>query len=149
MRLIRNLVLAMINATLLLAAICLFLLWQLSGTVEKVAASFAGNLQVLEPVTTEIGGLRSDLAAMKADLATMGETAGGTAGASAARIEARLTTFGTKLDAVQTRIDNIASEPERLMRIGVETASKKAGETILNLSNCALSDDVQPETVNG
>lgn len=149
MKILKDLFLAMLNATLLLIAVCLFLLWQLSKTTEDVAAAFAENLHVLEPVAEEIGGLRGDLAALRTELGTLGDTTGEAAGAKTARIEARLDAFATRLDQVQTRIDNVAAEPERLMSIAVEAASKKAGQTLLGLRGCKPGGPVTPATVNG
>ena len=57
---LKDLALALLNATLLLIALCLFLAWLVSSRVDGMLATFASNLEL-------VGPLREDVQAMTAE----------------------------------------------------------------------------------
>ena len=61
-KVLKDLALALVNATLILVAVCLFLAWQLSRTVEGLLANAAGQLQVVEPLRARMAETRAELA---------------------------------------------------------------------------------------
>jgi len=69
-RALRNLGLALLNATLALVALCLWLGWELASTVKSITSDFSANLVSIDPVRDEIRDQTGELAALRADIAT-------------------------------------------------------------------------------
>ncbi|SHI86472.1 hypothetical protein SAMN05444000_103240 [Shimia gijangensis] len=127
MKTVKNLLLAMINATLILVAVCLFLFWQVSSTAERVAGNFAANLDVLEPVTKSVRGLTTEVATLRIELsAAQGQT----------QIAARIDALDAKLAQLQASMDKIVDTPDRLMITAIDAASDKATRTLIELRDC-------------
>ena len=59
---------AMINATLLLAALCLFLGWQLFASVGRLTDQLVDTGDSLAPIHQDLRGLKDDLGQIKATL---------------------------------------------------------------------------------
>ncbi|MFT5438253.1 MAG: hypothetical protein ACI9MJ_000111 [Alphaproteobacteria bacterium] len=53
-RTLRNLGLALLNATLILVALCLWLGWELASTMTSITSDFAANLVSIDQVRGEI-----------------------------------------------------------------------------------------------
>ena len=66
-----DLVKAMINATLLLVALCLFLGWQLFSSVGRLTDQLADTRESLAPIHQELRDLRADLGQVKAAIASV------------------------------------------------------------------------------
>src|SRR6056297_561264 len=66
-----NLVLALLNATLIIAALCLWLAWGALAAAERVSGQIEAAAQTVLPLRTEIVSLTEEIAAMRADLADL------------------------------------------------------------------------------
>lgn len=141
MKTIKDLLVAMINATLILVALCLFLLWQVSQSTERIASSFAGNLQVLEPVATNLDGLRREVGALRGDLAALtdGSTEFNTQAALA--LQSRANQLQQEMQVIGAGLRSIADTPDRLMVTAITTATDQASAGVANVLNCQ-----RPET---
>lgn len=86
-RVLRNLLLAMINATLILVALCLWLVWQLTSEVNSITDDVT-TLRPLQPLRDDVTALTGEIRGLRAEIAAAGdeldEGAGRCAGASAA-----------------------------------------------------------------
>ena len=140
MKVIKDLLLALVNATLLLAAVCLFFVWQISNTVERAAGEFADKLHVLEPVTAELGALTTEVAALRGDLDTLSQSSGDLASQTATRIQGRVRAIESQLAEmrgnVQTVVTNAKDAPEQLIKVAVTTATDELGDTLFSLRGC-------------
>ncbi|MEM8630853.1 MAG: hypothetical protein AAGF74_06440, partial [Pseudomonadota bacterium] len=67
-KVIRDLLLAMVNATLILVAICLFLAWRVSAAVGDVTERFAENLELATPLADEVQAMTQELKDLRSDL---------------------------------------------------------------------------------
>lgn len=137
MKTLKNLIVAMINATVLLIALCLFLAWQLSRSAENVVATFSQNIDVLAPVSAELRGLRDDLG----DIAAVTEQ-GATEGAAA--LAARIDSFEARIADIQNRLQEISDTPERLMVTAIDHSSQRIADTVNNIvydiAGCTSTD---------
>ncbi|WP_419739871.1 hypothetical protein [Ruegeria sp.] len=70
---LKDLLLALLNATLILVALCLFLGWKLASTVEDVTSGLSEKLQVVAPLRDEAQGIREQLSGLRSDLARIQE----------------------------------------------------------------------------
>lgn len=136
MKTLKNLLLAVVNATLILVALCLFLLWQVSSTTERVAGNFAANLTVLEPVTNSIQDLNTQVAALRGDLDALMAGSGDIAAQGALQVQARIDQLGAKIDGLQTTLNRIADTPDRLMSTAVSATLNKTADTLTDLRGC-------------
>lgn len=135
---LKDLLLAMINATLILVALCLFLLWQLSGTAERVIADFAQNLQIVKPVEARVVALHEEVSGLRADLAALSleDTAQNLPASQA--LQARADALQSQLEQINSTLTTLAETPEKLMRDGVAQLSERASTTLSQLAACHL-----------
>lgn len=127
MKTVKDLFLAMLNATLILVALCLFLLLQLSGTVERVTTGFAQNLVVLTPVADRIQNLSNEVAALRGEISSVGEDID---------MQAKLSELGAKANQLEELLRDIRDTPERLMQTSIQTAAQSATDTLFELRGC-------------
>ncbi|MFC3614932.1 hypothetical protein ACFORG_14270 [Lutimaribacter marinistellae] len=139
-KVIKDLLLALLNATLILVAVCLFLGWKLMSTVDGVVATAASNLELLRPLREEVGGMRDDVQGLRQDLAALVEGADGLSSAAAQRLSARAEALEARLDAVGTRLSDTLGSPEELIDHTIETAADRAARSIADLRGCTLPD---------
>ncbi|PRY23668.1 hypothetical protein CLV78_104159 [Aliiruegeria haliotis] len=121
-RVLRDLLLAMLNATLILIAICLFLGLRLAHTVDGLTETFADNLISAEPLRDDVQGMTGEIAALRADLDAIRAQSGQLTSETAQRLEDRLQAFdariaeiGTRAADVHARIDAVAMDPSALV----------------------------------
>ena len=133
---IKTLLLALLNATLLLVALCLFLALQLGNRIEDITSDFATNLVTIDPlrqeldaITSEVVGLRGDLAALRADSGAMSSEA-------AQNISARLGRLETRIEDAAQRVDGLLSSPERLVDRAVDRAADQIKQGMGSLRGC-------------
>jgi hypothetical protein len=143
-RTLGQLALALLNATLILVVLALFLAWRLSGTVERVTEAAAGaaaqQLAELAPVGDELSGLREQVAGLRLELAAM--QADGEAGARAAAdaVATRLDEIETRLEDTRARIgpaiEALSADPGILVDRAVEAGVAEAGRWLVTLRGC-------------
>lgn len=136
MKILKDLLLAMVNATLILVALCLFLFWQVSNTAERVAGTFAANLDVLEPVTQSVQDLNADVVSLQGDLEDLLTGSGSLAAQGRSQVEKRIQDLNAQLIQLQASVDKIADTPDRLMTTAIDAASDKAARTLIELRGC-------------
>ena len=140
METLKNLVVAMINATLILVALCLFLALKLTNTTERVVGAFASELQVLEPLTQSIQQLSTEVSDFR-DLAEQRKANPSFEDLTAAQqTQTRLAAIQTRLDDLQATLDQIASTPDRLMNTAITTGADKAANVLADLQGCQKPD---------
>ena len=140
-RTVGELALALLNATLILAALCLFLAWRAAATVEQVTETVttaaAGHLAAVAPLRDELGAARGELAALRADLDRL--SAGG---AVSDALSARLAAAEARLDALSDRagqvIDTLPRDAGALVDRAVTRGVDRAGRWAAGLRGCTL-----------
>lgn len=127
MKIVKDLLVACLNATLILVAVCLFLLWQLSGTVERVTAEFAKNLNVLEPVTMRIENLSQEVAGLRQDMrqANVSEA-----------MRQKLANLEAEAHRLNQTLENISNTPERLMQTSISSTANNVANVLMDLRGC-------------
>jgi len=136
---LKDLLLALLNATLILVALCLFLGWKLASTVEDVTSGLTEKLQVVTPLRDEAQGIREQLSGLRRDLARIQEDGQGSDSAASLQISAtldKLDTIETKLQAVQTRFTRLAESPDQLMDQAIRTSADVLADRILTIRGC-------------
>jgi len=136
---LKDLVLALLNATLILLAICLFLGWKLASTVDGITTAVSEKLEVVTPLRSEIQGVRGELAALRSELASIQPVGAVTDSATQQRISAALDTLNgleEKMQASQARIAEIAASPDALIDTAIETSADAITDRIMAIRGC-------------
>jgi hypothetical protein len=160
-RALRGLALALVNATLILVAACLFLAWQAAATVERagvrMADAAAERLARLAPLADELAMAHAEIAGLRADLARLADGAGAGDGGLADTLGERLAEAEARLDAVSGEVvgtlDAVAADPGLLVDRAVAAGVDRVGMWAAGLRGCTLPSgapadappDVPPE----
>lgn len=140
MKIVKDLLLALINATLLLAAVCLFFLWQISNTVERASGAFAENLQVLKPVTSELKSLTTEVSTLRGDLQAIASNSEDFTSEKAQQLQGRISTIENRLDDMQKNVHGVMSKaqaaPEHLVEVAVTKATTDLSNMVFDLRGC-------------
>ena len=109
-----QLALALLNATLILLALCLWLGWGAASAVRDVSGDMAMRKEVLTGLRTDLQGLKAEVAALRSDLA-QGKTPD-----------------GPRIDALDTRLatisENLARTAEAANRMADASAQAVGNE---------------------
>lgn len=136
---LKDLLLALLNATLILLALCLFLSWKLASTIDGITTGFAEKVQVVAPLRDEILGIRGELTALRSELATM--QAGDNIGdiADNQRLNAALSTLDgleEKMQTTQSRIAELTESPDDLINTAIENTADVIADRIIAIRGC-------------
>ncbi|MEX0307521.1 MAG: hypothetical protein AB3N12_09060 [Ruegeria sp.] len=136
---LKDLLLALLNATLILLALCLFLGWKLAQSVDQIRDGFAENLQQVVPLREQAQGIRGELTALRSDLATLNSQ--GTQLDTTARQQLnsalqRLSNLEDKLEDTQARLANLADNPEDLIDYAITTSAESITDRLLIIRGC-------------
>lgn len=140
-RTVWNLVLALLNATLILVAVCLFLGWKVAETTNGMVAGVADRLAEFTPVRDELRALSGDIGALRDDLAAAQAGADDRRAAAYARMSGEIDAVSARLDAVLGQAEALVAAPEELIDQAVAAAGAEARQTVQAFGVC-----VAPET---
>ncbi|KIC37614.1 hypothetical protein [Leisingera sp. ANG-M7] len=99
---------ALLNATLILLALCVFLAWKLMAAAEGVTANAAAIADQVSPLRTAVSGLQEEAAALRSMVQDGTATA-----ASLTRLEARLAQVQASLADMRALPRQAAAEAAR------------------------------------
>lgn len=133
---LKNLALALLNATLILVALCLFLAYKVSQSANEVVASFAESLVTVEPLKEEVAATRAEIVGLRADLAELRAQPGIAGTDTAARIDARMTAIQTRLDGMRDRMQALAQTPYDLADHAIEKAGAELSTRAMEIRGC-------------
>ena len=136
LKILKNLGLAMINATLILIVVALLLAWKVSGTADRIVTDFAKNLVTVEPLRQELQNVNGELAALRGDLERIRDQSGDLQSASLQRIDERLIQMQTRLGTARQSLANLSQAPARLVDQAIDTAATRVSQEIRDYRNC-------------
>lgn len=125
-KLLKDLALALVNATLLLAALCLFFAWRLTATVDGMVGTFASNLQVAGPLRQDVQAMTTELAALRTDLAALGSRTGEINSAAMQAVQVRVEKMEARVAQAGDTIDALKAAPGELVDQVIETSMQSA-----------------------
>ncbi len=125
-KLILDLLKAMINATLLLLALCLFLGWKLMGTVQDVTGKVTAAVVQITPVQDRIQDLRLEVAGLRSDIVSRPELA----------ISSQLDTLDRRLAALQQELTQLRQLPAEIVHDAAQTGAAELAGQIARLTSC-------------
>ncbi|MDB6176277.1 hypothetical protein PAF17_02010 [Paracoccus sp. Z330] len=136
---IRNLALALINATLILLAICLWFGWKLMAEVNGVTQNMASNLVSAQPALDRIDTLRAEIVGLRTDLADLRETGSDTADAAVAKLQDRAAGLEARLAEFQNMSQYLADDPGIILDRAVSTAVTQLAHEAQGMLQCKIA----------
>ncbi len=140
MKTVKDLLLAVLNATLILVALCLFLLWQVSRSGERIAESFANGLSVLGPVEQSVDGLREEVERLRGDLSALTDNSAELSDAARARIDTATARLDQALTSIEADMRKLAATPETLTDYAIDKAATRIATEAQTLMQCRKPD---------
>ncbi len=140
-RLAADLLLALLNATLILAALCLWLLWGVLGTARDISADIEQTARLILPIRDEIQTLTAEIEAARSALADLQGGMRATAAADLAPVAAELEALRAEIAGL--RADLAAFQQAEADQI--EAALTAALDRALHLLLAALRRPPPPE----
>jgi septal ring factor EnvC (AmiA/AmiB activator) len=139
-KIIKDLALALVNATLVLIAICLFLAWRLGATVDGMTATFAENLELLAPLRAEVAAMTDEITGLRGDIAALSSQTAEASDASLQALEARIAEASARLDATQGRFDQLVQAPgqmiDRVIEAAMQTGATEFSRAVNDIRGC-------------
>lgn len=108
----KNLLLALINATLILVIICLWFAWKVLSAAQDVSTQISEAAETVAPVRDDINALTEEIAGARADLASLRESA---AEEVAPGLVERLDRIEAQLGQVTETIAEVRANPDELI----------------------------------
>ncbi|OUS37154.1 hypothetical protein A9Q94_06670 [Rhodobacterales bacterium 56_14_T64] len=124
--LILDLLKAMINATLLLLALCLFLGWKLMGSVQDVTGKVTEAVVQITPVQDRLQDLRHEVAGLRSDIVSRPELA----------VSSQLDTLDRHLAALQQDLTQLRQLPTEIIQGAAQTGAAELAGQITRLTSC-------------
>lgn len=134
---LKDLFLALLNATLILVALCLFLLLMLVNRANSLTDSLADNLRVVAPLQDSVQETGAEIRALRSDLAEIRDQSGAASSATMQRIEDRVAGMEDRLATMQTNLTELRGAPERLVDHAIAQAGEQLAVTAFRIRNCA------------
>ena len=133
---LKDLFLAMLNATLILVAVVLLLLVLLLTRANSLSEAFAQSLAALEPLEAGIETINSEVSEMRADIVALKPQSQGIMSTKLEELEAELTNIETHLADIKVSMSTLAETPDRLLDDAVASAADYAVGGAARLRGC-------------
>ena len=137
---LKNLFLALLNATLILIAVSLFLLWKVTQTADAIVTNFAQELAIVAPLRDDLQAATAELAALRGDLQTLGDGAGGINPAALQQLQLRVDVLGSDIADARQSVQELAQAPALLVDHAIETASREFSRRAMEIRGCAAPE---------
>jgi hypothetical protein len=139
-KLIRELLKALLNATLLLLAVCLVFGWMLMGRVQDVTTRVSSAVAEITPVRDRVEALRAEIAGLRSDLKE-----------GSLPPAPQLDGIELKLNRIEAELAQLRALPATLVQQAAESAAAELTGQIVRLTRCEAAplDTVPEEDASG
>ena len=132
-KLIKDLFLAMINATLILIALCLVLALTVVNRANAITETFATNLIKLEPLRDEASQVRQDIATIRSDIADLKAKPNAFGEAALSQLGTRVDVLSDSLNEMEHSIQEVKQMPYDLTDHAITTAAETVAQVLAPL----------------
>lgn len=133
---IKDLALALVNATLILVIVALFLTLKVVNKADDLTATFAQNLVQIQPLRDEVVAMSQEIAGLRADLNTVVTGTDTLNGAAAQRLETRATALQTRLDDMQASMAKLSNAPYDIVDHAINSAADATADRVNDIRGC-------------
>ncbi len=124
-----NLALALLNATLVLVALCLWLAWSAFSAAERVTSQVEQAAQSVLPVRAEIRDLTTQIEGTRAEIAALRDRGEGD-GSAVAQLNESLVGIETQLAMLAGEVRKLDSAPGAMIDRAVEASFRSLGDVV-------------------
>jgi len=142
---VRNLALALLNATLVLAALCLWFAWNTMSAAERVSSQLRQAAETVLPLREKVSGLTDGIEALHTEIASL-RARGGAAGENVTALELRLAGVEAQLEGITEAVTALRPDPDILINRAVTAAFASLADRVILLLGSFRS---QPEPSEG
>ncbi len=135
-RTIGNLLLALLNATLILVALCLFLGWQLFQEVETVTGHVAKNVTQIQDLKTEVQAMTAEMSALRSELSEQSVQADPLTLQAMQELSAKMDRIDGRVSQAETRLASFVNEPTALIDHAVDQTAGELKELVAAFADC-------------
>ena len=136
-----NLCLALLNATLILAALCLWLGWRMADTVQNISTEVTRTVIEARPIREDLKVLTDEVSNLRSDLASMRKGVDGYSSVVLARYEQRFGEFGDQLSDFGQRIDGALRDPDALIETAISATADELTGFVIDMRECRPAGD--------
>lgn len=133
---LKNLLFAMLNATLILIALCLALAYGAASTFERAMEGLGEQVVSIRPVAGELRNLTGELKALRADLAALREQNRENREEALEKVAAKLDAAEGRLAAFGENMEVLAQKPDQIIDTALDKVSTRIGEGLSALAPC-------------
>lgn len=117
---------AMINATLILLALCLYLGWMLMSSVQGVTTKVTEAIVQITPVQDRIQDLQLEVSGLRSDLVSLPEQA----------VSSQLDGLDQRLASLQKEMSKLRQLPNDIIQTAAQTAATSLAEQLSQPASC-------------
>lgn len=135
-KILKDLLLSLVNATLILGAICLFLFWRVTVASEAVIEDFSTVQTTVVPLREDLQDLTAEVRELRATLATAEWMEAEDRPAALSQLEGRLEVIDSRMELAQSRLTSLAAMPVELIDRAIRTGVDRTMDTLSDWRGC-------------
>jgi hypothetical protein len=139
---LKNLMLALLNATLILILLCLFVAWRLAAEVNAITDDVAQNIVSAVPARDELQDLTAEVAGLRAELATSAQQGGAISTEAVQRLDARAEDLDARFAGLSERAQAMSDDPGVIIDRAVGAVIDKLSAEAQVLMECRAADPI-------
>lgn len=137
-----NLLLALVNATLILVAICLYLELRVVQKMDNITATISQNLVTVEPLKDAVLTLSQDVTELRSELKLLRETPGKLSEAAGDKLSLKVEKLSSQLTLVRDKFGTVMQDPDVLIDRVVDKGAQAFVQGVADLRGCSLPSNL-------
>lgn len=137
---LKDLFVALLNATLLLIVACLFLGLLILNRANDLSENFAEQLQVITPVKDGVQNAAAEITALRSDLKDLSSQPGTLSPEALEALQAKVSGVEDRLETMQTALTELKGVPERLIDQALAKAGQQISDTAIRVRGCVPTE---------
>ncbi|MEX0348040.1 MAG: hypothetical protein AB3N15_01345 [Paracoccaceae bacterium] len=133
---LKDLVLALLNATLILLALCLFLAWKTVDRANQIADTVQDTVEVVQPLRADMQEIVAQLDGLRGDIRALNTEASLDDLPQLDKIQSQLDALSTQLSEARSRIDGLSDRPGQLLDQAIATTADTVADRLTTLRGC-------------
>lgn len=139
---LKNLLLALLNATLILVALCLFLVLMITQSAERAADRFSDAVANVQPLRASVDGIETAITGLRGDVETLITTPGAVAPVAARGLQQRLDALEASLTGITTELGSLQEVPDQVVTSAINQLADRTADVILTYRSCTPDGEV-------
>jgi outer membrane murein-binding lipoprotein Lpp len=133
---VRTLLIALLNATLILIALCLWLAWSVVSTARDVAVEVSQTAETVLPLRAEVRDLTAEVAALRTDLQAARDAADTAATARMAALADAMEGMDARMSEIGGALDSLRDQPDTVLAPAISGVFDRLEQIALRVAGC-------------